>query len=415
MIFRRVLIPLVALASIACRGAVEPLPAPMTPTAVLVPARPVDVGLDASLTRTLDSLARSAVADRVAPGVVIAVGRYGRVVYMHGEGHTDWAPGSARTDAATLYDLASLTKVVATTTAAMILEEAGLLHIDSTVAHYIPEFAAVDSAKRHITVRMLLTHSGGLEAFAALYRSYRGREQYLQQIAARPLKYAPGTDMIYSDWDFILMQFIVERVSGQSLDAFVSERVFRPLGMADTQFLPPASLRPRIAATAVDTARGGLLWGVVHDENAWALGGVAGHAGLFSSVRDLAVFAQFLLNGGRYGSVQLVQPQTVVRWATPEYPNSSRGLGWDTPSPPSSAGRFASPWSFGHTGFTGTSMWMDPVHSMFIIVLSNRVNSAGMTTGHTALRRAVADAVEQAVRNEPVVLWERPPAAPDTP
>ncbi|MHB1223534.1 MAG: serine hydrolase domain-containing protein [Gemmatimonadaceae bacterium] len=402
----RVLLPLIA--AVACRGPVEPLPAPMAPTATLIPARPTDVGLTSTLTATLDSIARAAVAERVAPGVVIAVARYGRVVYMHGEGHTDWRAGSAPADAATLYDLASLTKVVATTTAAMILEEAGLLHLDSTVVHYLPEFGAVDSAKRAITVRMLLTHSGGLEAFARLYTTYRGREQYLQQIAARPLKYAPGTGMVYSDWDFILMQFVVERISGQSLDAFVAERVFRPLGMADTQFRPDPSLRPRIAATAVDTARGGLLWGVVHDENAWALGGVSGHAGLFSSARDLAVFAQFLLDGGSYGNVRLLQPQTIVRWATPEYPGSSRAHGWDTPSSPSSAGRFASPWSFGHTGFTGTSMWLDPVHGLSIIILANRVNSAGTTTGHTALRRAVADAVEHSVRNEPVVLWERP-------
>jgi CubicO group peptidase (beta-lactamase class C family) len=178
--------------------------------------------------------------------------------------------------------------------------------------------------------------------------------------------------------------------------------------MADTQFRPDTSLRPRIAPTAVDTARGGLRWGVVHDENAWALGGVSGHAGLFSSARDLAVFAQFLLDGGRYGNVRLLQPQTIVRWATPEYPGSSRAHGWDTPSSPSSAGRFASPWSFGHTGFTGTSMWMDPVHGLSIIVLANRVNSAGTTNGQGALRRAVADAVEQSVRNEPVVLWEKP-------
>jgi len=370
------------------------------------------VALSATLPATLDSLARQAVADSVAPGVVIAVGRYGRLVYMHGEGHGDWARGSEPVDGTTLYDIASLTKVLATTTAAMLLEEAGLLHIDSTVAHYLPEFAAVDSAKRGITVRMLLTHSGGLEAFAALYTDYRGRQQYLEQIAARPLTYQPGTSMIYSDWDFILMQLIIERITGQTLDAFTAERVFRPLGMNDTYFLPEVSLRPRIAATAVDTARGGLLWGVVHDENAYAMGGVAGHAGLFSSARDLSTFAQFLLNGGYYGHTRLLTPQTIARWTAPQFPGSSRALGWDTPSPPSSAGRYASPRTFGHTGFTGTSIWVDPVRELFIIVLTNRVNSHGTTAGHALLRREVAEAVESAVLDAPVIVWEAPTSSP---
>lgn len=396
----------------ACRTAPEPLPAPLLPTATLVAATPTQVGLSATMPATLDSLARAAVADSVAPGVVIAVGRYGRLVYMHGEGHGDWIRGSQPTGANTLYDMASLTKVVATTTAAMLLEEAGLLQIDSTVAHYLPEFAAVDSAKRDITVRMLLTHSGGLEAFAALYTTYHGRQQYLEQIAARPLQYEPGTDMIYSDWDFILMQLVMERITGQTLDAFTAERIFGPLGMHDTGFLPDASLRPRTAATAIDTTRGGLLWGVVHDENAYAMGGVAGHAGLFSTATDLSTFAQFMLNGGYYGDTRLLTPQTIARWTAPQYPGSSRALGWDTPSPPSSAGRYANPRTFGHTGFTGTSIWMDPVHELFIIVLANRVNSHGMTTGHTALRRAVAEAVEGAVLDAPVVVWEAPTGSP---
>lgn len=392
----------------ACRAAPEPLPAPLLPTTTLVAAPPARVALAPSLPATLDSLARAAVADSVAPGVVMAVGRYGRLVYMHGEGHDDWARGSPAADGTTLYDMASLTKVVATTTAAMILEEGGLLHVDSTVAHYLPELAAVDPAKRAITVRMLLTHSGGMEAFAPLHVNHRGRAQYLEQIAARPLQYAPGTGMVYSDWDFILMQLVIERITGQTLDAFTAERVFRPLGMHDTGFLPDPSLRPRMAPTAVDTARGGLLWGVVHDENAYALGGVAGHAGLFSTARDLATFAQFMLNGGSYGGVRLLTPQTIARWTSPQLPGSSRALGWDTPSPPSSAGRFAGPRTFGHTGFTGTSIWVDPVHELFVIILTNRVNSHGMTTGHVALRRAVADAVERAVLDAPVTEWERP-------
>ena len=394
----------------ACRPAIRPVtrpaPARLAATTALIPAPPAEAGFLPSLTATLDSLAEAAIAGHTAPAVAIAVGRHGRLVHLAGYGRVDWPRGSAPVDAATMFDLASLTKVVATTPAAMLLEEAGQLNVDSTVAFYLPEFAASDSAKRAITVRMLLTHQGGLEPYAELFTRYHGRSEYLQQIAARPLKWAPGTHMAYSDWDMIILQLVIERITGEPLDRFAAERIFRPLGMSDTRFLPDPSLRPRIATTAIDSSRGGLLWGVVHDGNAWAMGGVSGHAGLFSSARDLAVYAQMLLNGGRYGDTQLFTPQTVARWTAPQYPGSSRALGWDTPSPPSSFGEYASPWSFGHTGFTGTSIWIDPARDLFVVILTDRVNSAGTTTGHIALRRAVADAVQRAVRDAPLVRWE---------
>lgn len=373
----------------------------------LVGARPADVGLDPRLNHELDSIAAASIAQGTAPGLSIAVGRYGRLVHLKGYGHIDWAAGMPAVDGRTMYDLASLTKVIATTTAAMILEEAGLLDIDSTVAHYLPEFAAHDTLKARITLRMLLTHSGGLEAYAPLYEQYRGRAQYLEQIARRPLKSVPGTEMVYSDWDMVLMQLVLERISGEPLDVFCERRIFAPLGMRDTHFLPDPSLRPRIAATAVDSTRGGLLWGVVHDGNAWAMGGVSGHAGLFSSAADLAVFAQFLLNGGEYNGVRLLHPATIARWTARQDKGSSRALGWDTPSPPSSSGHHFSARSFGHTGFTGTSLWVDPERGLFVIVLANRVNSHGSTTTHTALRRAVGDAVQEAVLNAPLVDWEQ--------
>src|SRR5690606_2771058 len=221
-------------------------------------------------------------------------------------------------------DLASLTKVVGTTTAAMILEDEGRLDIDRPVRDYLPDFD--DPAKAGITVRMLLTHNGGLEAFAPLFREFRGREQYLEQINARPLESEPGTRTVYSDWDFILLQLIIERITGQPLDRFLHERVFAPLGMNDTRFTPPEEWKPRIAPTEIDTMRGGKVWGFVHDENAWAIGGVAGHAGLFSSARDLAVFATMMLNGGRHAGAQIIRPETVARW-TARHGQSSRALG----------------------------------------------------------------------------------------
>lgn len=369
----------------------------------LLHAAPGEVGMDASLPRTLDGLATSAIADHAASGIAIAVGRWGRLVHLRGYGAIDWAPGSPAVTDSTLFDLASVTKVVATTTAAAMLEEQGRLNLDQRLAWYLP--GIVDTVKQRITVRQVLTHRGGFEAFAPLYREFRGREQYLRQIDARPLAYAPGTRTVYSDWDMVLLGLLVERITGEELDRWTAEHIFAPLGMRDTRFRPDASLRPRIAATEVDSARGH-IWGEVHDPNAWAMGGVAGHAGLFGSARDLAVFAQMLLNGGEYGGVRILRPETVARWTTPGFVRSSRALGWDTPSRNSSAGHYFGPRSFGHTGYTGTSIWIDPERGLFLIILTNRVNPTSENQKHVALRRAVADAVQRAILDAPLVDWE---------
>ncbi|MDQ3948886.1 MAG: beta-lactamase family protein, partial [Gemmatimonadota bacterium] len=189
---------------------------PSTPT--LVTASPTSVGMDRALTARLDSVMAAALADGLAPGAVLAVGRYGRLVHMKGYGFTDYRPGAAQTDARTIYDVASLTKVVVTTTAAMMLEEQGRLRLDHLVATYLPEFVNGEAAKASITIRMLLTHRGGLEAYAPLHREFRGREEYLRAIAERPLKAAPGTETIYSDWDMVVLQLVIERITGQPLD-----------------------------------------------------------------------------------------------------------------------------------------------------------------------------------------------------
>jgi len=399
------LLPLLA-ACVPVRPVTPAPEPPRLPTAVtLVGARPAEVGMDPRLPLRLDSLARAALADRVAPAVAIAVGRHGRLLHSRGYGRIDWPETAPAVTDSTLFDMASLTKVVATTTAAMILEDEGRLDLDRTVASYLPAFN--DSAKAGITVRHLLVHTGGLEAFAPLYREFRGREQYLEQINRRPLKRPPGQVTEYSDWDLILLQLVIERITGKTLDAFVRERVFAPLGMHDTGYTPARSLRPRTAATEVDAqGRGGLIHGEVHDPNAWALGGVAGHAGLFSTARDLAVFAQMLLNGGEYGGVRIVKPQTVARWTSPQGPRASRALGWDTPGGQSSAGRYFSPRSFGHTGYTGTSLWIDPERGLFVILLTTRVNPTASNQKHVPLRRAVADAAQRAILDAPLVDWE---------
>jgi CubicO group peptidase (beta-lactamase class C family) len=357
-----------------------------------------------NLPQLLDSIIETALREGAAPGAAIAVGRYGRLVHIKGYGRLDTATASGKVDENSIYDLASLTKVIATTTAAMILEEEGKLDLDRTVASYLPAFSAPDKAP--ITVRMILTHRGGLEAFAPLYRTFKGREEYLEQINLRPLKSAPGTETVYSDWDMILMGFVIEQTTGQTLDQFAAERVFKPLGMTTTGFNPDTSLLPRIAPTEIDTARGGLVWGKVHDENAWAMGGVSGHAGLFSTAHDLSIFATMLLNGGDYNGVRIVKPATLARWTAPQGPTSSRTLGWLSPSKNSSAGHFFSPRSFGHTGFTGTSMWMDPERGIYVILLTNAVNPVRNTNRYVPLRRDVADAVEQAIVDAPLIDWE---------
>ncbi len=376
------------------RVTAAPLPTPIKYVAPEVGLN--NSGLDTALAGKLDKIVKVAIEEAVAPGVAIAVGRNGHIAYMKGYGYIDWnQPGSPAVDSNTLYDLASLTKVIATTTLAMILEEGGQLDINRTVVSYLPEFNSPEKAQ--ITVKQILTHSGGLEAGANIYATARGRDQYLYQINARPLEYTPGTNMIYSDWDMIILQLVMERITGKTLDVLANEKIFKPLGMIDT----------RTAPTQVDDARGGLLWGTVHDENAWAMGGVAGHAGLFSTAKDLALFSMMILNGGEgVNGVRIVKPPTIARWTARQGKESTRTLGWDSPEGGSSAGQFFSPWSFGHTGFTGTSIWIDPEKDLFVVVLTNRVNPTRNNTRHVQLRRDVADAVQQAVLGARIVNWE---------
>jgi CubicO group peptidase (beta-lactamase class C family) len=399
--------------SLACASVAPKVPAQSaapnalaTAPLTLTRAKPSAVGMSNALVPRLDSVINAGIADHATPGATIAVVRRGRIVLLKGYGHTDWAPGAPAANDSTMYDMASLTKVVATTTAAMMLEEEGKLNIDRTVASYLPEYDVPD--KRAITVRMLLTHASGIRSNHPLWKEAKGREQYFAGMVKWPLVREPGSAVEYTDWNMVLMQFIIERLTGQTLDQFVQARVFGPLGMRDTQYNPPETLKPRIAPTETEDFRGGQVWGVVHDETAWVLGGVSGNAGLFSSARDLAVFVQMLLNGGSYGGTQLIKPSTVARWTARQRPDASRALGWDTPSPQSSAGRFFSMRSFGHTGFTGTSIWADPERELLVVLLTSRVNPTRDNQKIGPLRRAVADIVQQAVLDSPLRTWEEP-------
>ena len=373
--------------------------------ATIAPANALEAaGISRELPRQLDSMMTAAIADHASPGITVAIGHHGRVVYAHGWGHTDWAPGAPSANDSTMYDMASLTKVVATTTAAMLMEEDGKLDIERTVVSYLPEFN--DPEKAAITLRMLLTHTSGMKQDQFLYREIKGREAYLQRINAKPLVHKPGELYDYSDWNMMVLQQVIERVSGKMLDVLLAERVYGPLGMHDTQWNPPEALRPRVAPTEIQAFRGGQVWGVVHDENAWAMGGVSGHAGLFSSARDLGIFTQMLLNGGEYNGVRVLHPETIARWTARQRVDAARALGWETPSPPSSSGHYFSPRSFGHTGFTGTSIWADPEKQLFVVLLTNRVDPSRDNPKVGPLRRVVADAVQRAVLDAPLRVWE---------
>ena len=399
----------IALSACATGTAQAPSPARLTPVTALVSGSPSDVWMKSDLGTTVDSVMKAGLANRAAPGGAVAIGRYGRLVVLKGYGFQDTTGRSPAVDENTMYDMASLTKVVATTTSAMILEEQGKLDLDRTVASYLPEFNAPDKAG--ITMRMLITHRGGLEAFAALYKGFKGREQYLAAINSRPVKYEPGTKMIYSDWDMILTQLVIERITGETLDRFVTEKVFAPLGMTSTMYTPDsATYFSRIAPTELDTISGGLkrglVHGKVHDENASAIGGVSGHAGLFSTAHDVAIFCQMLLNGGEYNGVRILKSSTIAEWTTVQSRLSSRALGWDTPERGSSSGHYFSSRSFGHTGFTGTSIWVDPERSLFVILLTNRVYPTRDNPRVGPLRRAVADAAQQSIIDAPLINWE---------
>ncbi|MGZ8458279.1 MAG: serine hydrolase domain-containing protein [Gemmatirosa sp.] len=382
-----------------------------TATAIdtLIPAPPEAAGFAPDLGVRLDSAMRALVAEARVPGAVLAVGRRGRLVHLRGYGTTDWKPDAPPADASTLYDLASLTKVVATTTVAMALEDAGRLDLDRPVRAYVPELRAPDKAG--ITVRMLLTHRSGLEAGAPLYATARGKDAYLAAIDARPLEARPGTRTTYGDWNLVLLQAVIERVAGRPLDAVARDRVFGPLGMRDARFRPDttdAALRRRIAPTDV-------AWGAVHDPNARAMGGVSGHAGLFATARDLSAFAQMMLNGGRYRGARIASPTTVARWTAAQRADASRALGWDTSrAPATGAGALFSPRSYGHTGFTGTSLWIDPERELFVVLLLHRVHARGESVGIGGARRRVHDLVQQAVIDGLRVRKEPGVALPDT-
>lgn len=345
-----------------------------------------------------------AVADGAFPGGVLAVGvRDQLVVRPFGKLTREVKSPAVKAD--TIYDLASLTKGIVTTTAAMMLVQQKRLDLDAPVERYLPEWAAAAKSdpdpkwRARVTLHMLLVHDSGLPAHREFYKEAKGHDAILGGVMAEPLTHEPGTRVEYSDLGFILLGEIVERVTGTSLDAFAKQNIFAPLRMSESLFNPPRSLRARIAPTEEDKSyRKRLVWGEVHDQNAWAMGGVAGHAGLFSTAGDVAEFAQMLLNGGIYGHHRLVTRVTIQEFTRRQnIGDSARALGWDVIREPEATGHYFSPGSFGHYGYTGTSLWIDPERELFIILLTNRVNPTVENAKIRLVRPALHDAVFEAL------------------
>jgi uncharacterized protein YbbC (DUF1343 family)/CubicO group peptidase (beta-lactamase class C family) len=358
-------------------------------------ARPKPSSAGATVVRLagVDSVIEQAIADGNIPGAVLVVGHDGKVIYRKAYGERALDPKHEVMTLDTVFDLASLTKVIATTTAVMQLVEQGKVRMNDPVAKYLPEFA--QNGKDDITVRQLLTHYSGLEPDLDLKTPWEGKDTAYRMAFAETPAQTPGSSFVYSDINFIVLGALVERVSGEALEVYTERHIFAPLKMLKTRFVPPVAWRPRIAPTQYDENEK-MLRGVVHDPTARRMGGVAGHAGLFSTADDLSKFAQALLDGG--GGI--LSPVAVEKMTSPEQPPAApvlRGFGWDIDSPFSSnRGDLLPVGSFGHTGFTGTSMWIDPTTQTYIILLTNAVHPRGKGNA-IGLRSKVATEVAAAL------------------
>lgn len=360
---------------------------------------PADDALDFSTAR---SVLTEAIQKRAFPGCAVAVGTRDRILWSAGFGHYCYDSTTAaeiglarnpRVTPETLYDLASLTKVIGTTSVVMSLVQDKKLKLTTSLSESVPQFR-VSNERRQVSVEHLLTHSSGLPAWRAFYKTSKGQKAVLDSVTAVPLDAAPGNHYRYSDLGYMLLGKLAADSGGASLDELEQKHIFEPLKMKNTLRRPAADILPQIAPTERDAETGKFIHGVVHDENCRAAGGVTGHAGLFSNVSDLSLFAQEMLKALKgKGTVfaQATVQQFVARRNLIE--GSSRALGWDTPSGRSSGGSLISKTAFGHTGFTGTSIWIDPDREAFVILLTNRVHPSRKNSQIAAVRRNLTDAV----------------------
>ncbi|HKC64023.1 MAG TPA: exo-beta-N-acetylmuramidase NamZ domain-containing protein [Pyrinomonadaceae bacterium] len=386
-------------------------------------APPASVGMSAKQLARIDSAVADSIAKNELPGAVVLVARRGRVVWRKAYGSRAVLPQREAMTTDTVFDLASLTKVVATATSIMILIERGQLRLSDPVSLYLPELKG--ESRDRITIEQLLLHRSGYAPDFDLSEKWSGYDEAMKRLAAEPLRNPPDTRFVYSDINYIALGEVVHRVSGMTLDEFAKRNIFEPLGMRETGFRPRAELRPRIAPTETKRAAGNYLGGVgdksvagdewlrgeVHDPTSYRMGGVAGHAGLFSTADDLAIYCQMILNGGQYGGVRILSPMTVAMMTRPRVvtdEGGARGLGWDiATSFSSNRGDIFPLGSFGHTGFTGTSIWIDPASKSFIVFLSNRVHpngkgDVGSVRGRIAsiVAASITDTTVENARNE---------------
>jgi len=350
---------------------------------------PRDAKMDPNRLGRIDALIEEYIASGAFPGAVVLIARSGMIVKHACFGWASETPKQRAMTKDTIFDLASLTKVVVTVPLALQLVERGLWRLDDPLKRFLSRFC--DPV---VTIRDLLTHTAGLPPWANLFGRGQGKEKVLEQIYANrwpivSLLFPPGQRVLYSDLGFILLGEAIVQVTGEPLDRLAQEWILTPLGMKETIFNPADELHSRIAATEDDPDRGGVLIGQVHDENAWAMGGVSGHAGLFSTALDLAVYAQMLLNGGIYGEERVLISRSVKSMTSPQTEglNEQRGLGWLLQAENSfSAGDMLSEEAFGHTGFTGTSLWIDPRYELIVLLLTNRIHPT-RERGATEIRR----------------------------
>jgi beta-N-acetylhexosaminidase len=365
--------------------------------------QPMDVRGEAQLQPAF-TVVENAIADKAFPGATLAVGYRGKVSY-HAFGKLSYDANSAAVKIDTMYDLASLTKVVVTTTLVEKLAEGDFgqpLNLDTPIERYLPEWLSSGNQiewRHMVTIRHLMTHTSGLPPFKEYWRTSTGKQDTLSRIFVEPLEYEPGTKMIYSDLGIILMAEIIQRLTGKPLDVLANEFIFSPLGMNRSMYNPPKHLWPEIAPSEVDNQlRHRLVQGEVHDENAYTIGGVSGHAGVFSTSPDLSHFCQMLLNGGVYAHKRILKRATISEFTAPQpLAKNTRTLGWVVPTEGSSSGRYFSAHSYGHTGFTGTTIWIDPERQLFVVLLTNRVNPTRENMKIAQVRPAVHDAVMKAL------------------
>jgi CubicO group peptidase (beta-lactamase class C family) len=354
----------------------------------------------------IDAIVRQGIRKGIYPGAVVVIGRRDSVIYSRGYGHFTWNPASSvPSPDSTLWDIASITKVMGTTSAAMRLVDAGRLNLDAPVGQYLPQFTG---GKNRVTVRMLLDHTSGLRAYVPFFKQAKTREAATSLLYSEQLVREPGEKPVYSDLNAILMGLLLETASGMPLDRLVTREVFEPLNLSGTAYRLGPQARRRAAPTAV--WRGLPVQGQVNDPNAAVFGGVAGHAGIFSTGMDLAHYAQVWLRNGVGPRGQWVSPATIRRFLTPGAKSGPRLLGWDTPEldgkQPSLYGTLISPSAYGHTGFTGTELWIDPSHDLFLVFLTNGTFDPRAGNSHYALRTVRTSLSDAAIRLVPPVCQQ---------